>query len=112
MQNELPIKFPPITKEWAKQLAFQFLGKFDFATMQVHFVNRHVWRIPFMTQSGVFIRETHKYATVDYEEIELDQVYDPVNHEIHAIGYGPKTNTLLVFKPAPAVSVLEGREEA
>ena len=112
MQNELLIKFPPITKEWAKQLAFQFLGKFDFATMQVHFVNRHVWRIPFMTQSGVFIRETHKYATVDYEEIELDQVYDPVNHEIHAIGYGLRTNTLLVFKPEPKKQALEGMEEA
>ena len=112
MQNELLIKFPPITKEWAKQLAFQFLGKFDFATMQVHFVNHRVWRIPFVTQSGVLFRETQKYATVDYEEIELDQVYDPVNHEIHAIGYGLRTNTLLVFKPEPKKQALEGMEEA
>jgi len=100
MENQIePIMYPTISKEWAKQLAFDVMGKLDFANMKVEYVNRNPWVIaipPLIDFSDYPIR-TDQYG-LEKVLINLKDVYDPINNEISAIGYEEKFNALLIYK--------------
>lgn len=91
-----------ISAEWAKQLAFFSFGKdLDFAGMKVLNAPPNIWtlHVPMAAYSeypGPV--STFNHAWLDMEGVTVaTRVCDTLNREYTYLGYGPKTNTLVVF---------------
>ena len=83
-----------VTEEWAKQLVFEGWGAdLDFANMQWEQVppGIHYYKIPFIGDCPAKWLNGFKI-----EEIDIRRWYDPANKEYTYIGYGPKSNTIVL----------------
>lgn len=116
-------QMPHITLEWAKQLV---RDAFDHAITHIRDTNPLVfgWHVSDFTKTKLQIEELddnfawawHQHV-VEGRKLDADAVkeeaqwlskrpekvypvivIDPVNKEIHALGYGPDTNTIVVFR--------------
>lgn len=83
-----------ITNEWAKQLAHDIISEdLDFANMRVIKLNK-------TTCPQIVIPYCDGRSKIPFvsETIDINRVYCVLSREIHYIGYGPKTNTLVVVR--------------
>jgi hypothetical protein len=84
-----------ISEEWAKQLAFEVIGHdLPFAAMRAAYIHGSPalkYRIPIYPSmvSGIAF-------DLEFEVVELQRIFDPVNSETTWIGYGARTNTLVI----------------
>jgi hypothetical protein len=105
---------PKVPDEWVKQLVHDIIGKdFDFAHMIIYRNPfQAIQRFPFIESVGLCMR--HRFnimpkpsveicigivpcmMEVDIEEVDLQKIVDPLNGEVHWIGYGPKSNKVVI----------------
>jgi len=82
-----------ISQEWAKQIVFDAFGnKLDFARMKVMYIPDG-----FIPVCRVACERDSGFREQDYcEEIKIEKYADFLNREITIMGYGRKTNTIVV----------------
>ena len=87
-----------ITNEWAKQLAFDvWENEIDFTKLRTCIVdNVHIYRIPILGAASYHTEDYSMRYHDSYEEIKLESILDSLNKEVTRLGYGPRTNTLLI----------------
>ena len=92
-----------ISKEWARQLAWETWPGYIVSTTTINYVDDHEFSyhvpIPTLTNFSIIPWQIE----FEVEEIYLISVYDPINKEITRLGHGPKSNLVLVGSTRKAV---------
>lgn len=90
--------FYNVTDEWAKQLASNIWPRIDFAQLKTLRVNDHsTYRIPIIESIiPKWMDHVEPDHLFEFEEIEINPVLDSINREVTRLGYGPRTNVLLI----------------
>ena len=82
-----------ITKEWAKQLAYEIWGDADYADMKIEYVKANTEKV----KVALFPLVISGYKpTMVHDLITLKPINDPINKEITYLGYSRDANTLFV----------------
>jgi len=94
-----------ITKEWAKQLAYEVWGELDFAGMTVEYTstnNPSTYVIPVFVHNISFYKDIRiPVAHFERDEIRMLKVSDPINKEITNLGYSWIANHLVIGETIP-----------
>jgi len=95
-----------ITKEWAKQLAYEVWGELDYAEMVVSYTSNRIQTVTvaILDENLIYSKAASASAfpvTIDYDEITMEYISDHVNEEITQLGYSKKANTLMVGETIP-----------
>lgn len=103
MKPEKTKLYPKISAEWARQIAYMRWGLEQIKEAEVYSTD-HVFYVTCVLPSIEFHYADRYDASsaiaVEHITTACEKVWDPINNEVHLIGYEPKTNVIGIYQEA------------